>query len=82
MRLERISQAWPLFYFGSAILGLLMCAAGLISSRYTLFTYGLFFILPLVLLIGNVIFVVTIAAALNLGLLVWNLVNRQRSGRG
>ena len=79
VRLLRLLQAWPLWYVGTAVLGLLGCLAGWMAGRTEWLRYGLWLGVPLVLLTGNILFVLAIAAVLNFGVWVWEAhVGRRR----
>ncbi len=76
VRTYRLLHSWPLLYSGAAILGLIICALGWISGRQTWIGFGIWFTVPLFLLLGSVITVLTISAILNVGILLWRLTKR------
>ena len=76
VRTYRLLHSWPLLYLSAAILGFIICALGWISGRQTWIRFGIWFTVPLFLLLGSVVTVLTISAIVNVGILLWRLMKR------
>jgi hypothetical protein len=76
VRTYRLLQSWPLLYLGAAIVGVIICASGLMTGRQTWIRFGLWFTVPLFLLLGWLVMVLTISAIVNMGILFWRLIKR------
>lgn len=74
--LRRWWHSWPLWYVGAAIVGLMIGVVGWVAGRPDYFPYAIWSMAPLVLLIGNLVFVLTISALVNLGVLAWRVIRR------
>jgi hypothetical protein len=80
VRILRVLQTWPLWYVGAATLGFMVCLAGLMVGRKEWFRYGLWLGVPLVLLTGNIVFLLVISAVLNLGVWLWKALRGEKTG--
>ncbi len=76
IRAYRQLQWWPLLYLAAAIVGFIICASGFLTGRETWIRFGLWFTVPLFLLIGWLVMVLTISILVNTGLLLWRLMKR------
>ncbi len=77
-RIYRLLQSWPWFYLLAAIVGFIICVLGWSTGRFTWIRFGIWLIVPLLLLLGSLVTVLTISAILNLGILSWRVMKRVR----
>jgi hypothetical protein len=76
VRTYPLLHSWPLLYLGAAIVGLIICASELLTGRQSWIRFGLWFTVPLFLLLGWLVLVLTISAVVNMGILMWRLMKR------
>ncbi len=74
-RIYRLLQSWPLLYFFAAIVGFIICVLGWTTGRFAWVRFGVWLMVPFLLLLGSLVTVLTISAILNLGILLWRLVH-------
>jgi hypothetical protein len=76
IRTYRLLQTWPLWYVGAAIVGLIVCASGLMTGRPSWTRFGAWFRVPLILFLGWLVLVLTISAVVNVVLRLWTMMTR------
>jgi hypothetical protein len=82
VRAYRFLQTWPLWFVAAAIVGLMICLVGWIAGRPTWIKFGVWFWIPLLGLLVNLVFLLAISVLVNLGILLWGLVFRHRHTAG
>ncbi len=76
IRTYRLLQTWPLLYAGAGIVGLFICALGWITGRQSWLRFGMWFTVPLFLLLGWLVMVLSISAVVDTGIRFWRLMKR------
>jgi hypothetical protein len=75
-RMYRLLQTWPMLYAGAGIVGLVICVVGWITGRQRWIRFGMWFTVPLFLLLGWLVMVLTISAVVNNCIRLWQLMKR------
>jgi hypothetical protein len=78
VRLCRFYQTWPLWYVAAAIVGLMICLVGWLAGRLTWIKFGVWFWIPLLGLLANLVFLLAISGLVNLGIRLWRLAFRHQ----